>query len=175
MTMCWEMTYLVLAGRTARSVRQRDTVRRLQTPEAVSLHWALKALPYARRRHVDHLTGDEMRGRQLGPYWQDGVGRHLERPDLVLWRHARLCKVAQQRAGRRLGGPVGRAELQRVQRGRRGWWGVLHDLARVELIVRPIILPSRVPSGGSGRQAHDDNDNDNAKRAGGSDGSPGAQ
>lgn len=48
--------------------------------------------------------------------------------------------MAEEGAGGCFGGSVGTAELECVERGGGGWWGVLNDLARVELDVSPLCL-----------------------------------
>src|SRR3546814_12052686 len=57
---------LALAGRTVRTVRDGDAVRRAQASEVVPLHNAGEALADALRPPVDLLAGDEVIGRQFG-------------------------------------------------------------------------------------------------------------
>src|SRR4029453_14099025 len=51
---------LAVAGRTVRTVRDRDAVGGAQALEAPALHRAGKALALGHALNIDHLAGDEM-------------------------------------------------------------------------------------------------------------------
>ena len=75
---------LALAGRTVRTVRDRDAVRGATAAEVVALHDALEALADRGARHVDLLAGDEMVGGDLGADVEQVVGGDAELGDLRL-------------------------------------------------------------------------------------------
>src|SRR5690349_2025810 len=75
---------LTAAGRTDRTVRDRDTVGGAQTAEIPTLHTAGKALADRGAGDVDELADDEMVRLDFGADWDQRVLRHAELGDLAL-------------------------------------------------------------------------------------------
>ena len=75
---------LTLAGRTVRTVRQRDAVRGAQTAEVPALHGAGEALTDGLALDVDLLARQEVIGRQLGAHVQQSIRVNAELGHIVL-------------------------------------------------------------------------------------------
>src|SRR6202012_4768105 len=75
---------LTTAGRTDRTVRDRDAVGGAQTAEVPALHTAGKTLADRSAGDVDELANHEMVGLDLGADRDQRVLRHAEFRDLAL-------------------------------------------------------------------------------------------
>ena len=82
----WPHTAWVLVGTggTVTSVRDRDTVRRSQTVEAVSLHDTLEAVTAGDGAHVHRLTRNKVDRRELGAEGHDRIRADRELADDLL-------------------------------------------------------------------------------------------
>src|SRR6185437_743688 len=104
---------LTTAGRTDRTMRNRDAVGGAQAAEIPALHAAGKTLTDRSTSDVDELPDHEMIGLDLGAHGDQRVFRHAELGDLPLWLDFRDRELAAFRL-RQIHGLAGaRAELQR--------------------------------------------------------------
>lgn len=109
-------------------------MRRLESSEPVSLHDALEAFPNTAgvspetpcpgergssrcSGHIDQLTGDEMRCRDLRAYRQDSIARYPKLLQLIFRRNASFGEMAEHLASDVLFGAIRCTQLQRVEMG----------------------------------------------------------
>jgi hypothetical protein len=141
----------VLTSRTSATVREGNTVRRLETSETVTLHYTLEPfpdptiasasrLPFAAlgplpdqhsrsRGHIDVLPRHKVPRPNLRSHRQDSVLCHPKLLHAVFWRDTSFEEVPEEGPGGGAFGAVGGAKLEGVQRGGRGGGGVPYDLA----------------------------------------------
>ena len=75
---------LAVAGRTERTVRDRDAVGGAKTAEAPALHAAGKALTLGHALDIDHLAGNEVIGTDRRADIEEGILGDAEFDDLGL-------------------------------------------------------------------------------------------
>ena len=104
---------LTAAGRTDRTVRDRDTVRGTQTAEIPALHTAGKTLTDRDAADVDELTFNEMVGSDFGTHRDHRVFGDAEFSELAAWLDIGLGEVTTVGLAHIVGTAHARSELKR--------------------------------------------------------------